>query len=78
MTPIRSGHTGTLEKESLKACTWASRKQIKGADGKLKFKEVEVADRIKYAVPSKETNEEFGFPFYIHLPKGKNSFEIIR
>jgi len=26
----------------------------------------------------KETNEEFGFPFYIHLPKGKNSFEIIR
>lgn len=26
----------------------------------------------------KEENEEFGFPFYIHLPKGNNGFEIIR
>jgi len=26
----------------------------------------------------KAENEEFGFPFYIHLPKNKNSFEIIR
>lgn len=25
-----------------------------------------------------EENEEFGFPFYIHLIKNKNSFEIIR
>ncbi|MGN8059991.1 hypothetical protein ACTJKN_27175 [Pedobacter sp. 22163] len=25
-----------------------------------------------------EENEEFGFPFYIHLPKGNNGFEIIR
>lgn len=26
----------------------------------------------------KAENQEFGFPFYIHLPKNKNSFEIIR
>lgn len=26
----------------------------------------------------KGADEEFGFPFYIHLPKGNNGFEIIR
>ncbi|WP_412466919.1 hypothetical protein [Pedobacter sp. KLB.chiD] len=25
-----------------------------------------------------ESNEEFGFPFFIHLPKNKDSFEVIR